>query len=129
MSSMEMSSLGKFAYHRLKHEIVFDDEREGMIRRSKNWYRFRRIPIRRRFRLKVPSLRRFWRKKARVVSAMRISCAKVMRRLKEGQGHFGDVFAGNYMFMQISPSSLKCLDKGHRTNGFTPSFSLPKIAY
>ncbi|KAI4348228.1 hypothetical protein L6164_008976 [Bauhinia variegata] len=129
MSSVEITSLSNFAYHKLKHEVVFDDERQRVVRRSKNWYRFRRIPIRRKLRLKVAGLRRLWRKKARLVSAMRLSYAKVMRRLKEGQGHFGDLFTGNYLFMQVTPSSLKCLDKGHHhINGFTPRFSLPKVA-
>lgn len=61
--------------------------------------------MRKRFRLKVPSWRRFWKKKVRLVYA------KVIKRFAEGQVNFGDLFAGNYMFTQINPSSLKYLEK------------------
>ncbi|XP_028792944.1 uncharacterized protein LOC114748665 [Neltuma alba] len=114
MSLIEMASAGKFRYQRLRpSETGVDGEvRERVVVRPKNkWFRFRRIPIRRRFRLKVPSLRRLWRKKAMMVSAMRRSCAKVMKRLKEGQVHFGDLFAGNYLFMQVNPTSLAYLER------------------
>ncbi|CAL0323247.1 unnamed protein product [Lupinus luteus] len=56
--------------------------------------------MRRRFRLKISSLRKLWKKKSRLVSTMRFSFAKVVKRFKDGQGHFGDLFAGNYLFMQ-----------------------------
>lgn len=92
---------------------MYDEERERVIlqRSSKNWFRLRRIPMRRRFRLKISSLRRLWRKKARLVSSMKISCAKVMKRFKDGHVHFGDLFAGNYLFMQVSPASLNSIAK------------------
>ncbi|XP_054803766.1 uncharacterized protein LOC129306963 [Prosopis cineraria] len=114
MSLIEMASAGKFRYHKLRPETGFDGEtrdRAVINVRPKKWHRFRRIHTRRRFRLKVPSLRRLWRKKAMMVSAMRRSCAKVMKRLKEGQVHFGDLFAGNYLFMQINPASLAYLER------------------
>ncbi|KAG4938445.1 hypothetical protein AAZX31_16G063700 [Glycine max] len=115
-SQLQMVPLSKLRYQRLRHEKGWDDERE---RRSRSWFRFRRVPIRRRFRLKIPSLRRLWRKRARLVSSMRISYAKVMKRFKEGQVHFGDLFAGNYLFMHVNPTSLKCLER---------DLSLSKIA-
>lgn len=116
-----MVSISKFGYQKLRHEVgCDDDERERVVKRPKNLSRFRRIPMRRRFRLKIPSLRRLWKiKKTKVVSSMRISCAKVMKRFKDGHVHFGDLFAGNYLFMQVNPSSLKYLAK---------EFSLSKIA-
>lgn len=104
MSAIQIASASKFRYQKLS-----DDERERVILRPKNWYRFRRIPIRRRFRLKVPSLRKLWRKQSRLISAMKISFAKVMKRFKDDQVHFGDLFAGNYLFMQVNPASLKYL--------------------
>lgn len=109
-----MASLSKFRYQRLRNEVGFDDERYRVIQRpTRRWFRFRfrfrRIPIRKKLRLKIPILRRLWRKKARLVSSMRITCAKVMKRFKDGQVHFGDLFAGNYMFMQVNPTSLKYL--------------------
>ncbi|RDX90784.1 hypothetical protein CR513_27317, partial [Mucuna pruriens] len=106
MSSLQMVSLSKPRYQRLRHENGSDDERGRVSQRPRSWFRFRRVPIRRRFRLKIPSLRRLWRKRARVVSAMRISYAKVMKRFKDGQVHFGDLFAGNYLFMHVNPTSL-----------------------
>ncbi|TKY63175.1 hypothetical protein E2542_SST13043 [Spatholobus suberectus] len=125
MSALQMVPLSKLRYQKLRHENGSDDERDRVSQRPRSWFRFRfrfrfrRVPIRRRFRLKIPSLRRLWRKRARLVSAMRIPYAKVLKRFKEGQVHFGDLFAGNYLFMQVNPSSLKCLEK---------DFSLAKIA-
>ncbi|KAJ1422391.1 hypothetical protein SESBI_13015 [Sesbania bispinosa] len=119
MSAIQLASVCKFRYQRLRHEGVSDEERDRVIQRPRYWFRFRRIPIRRRFRLKIPSLRRLWRKKARLVSSMRISYAKVMKRFKDGKVHFGDLFAGNYLFMQVNPASLKHLEK---------KFSTTKIA-
>ncbi|KAK7260656.1 hypothetical protein RIF29_26890 [Crotalaria pallida] len=116
MPAIQMASISKFHYQKLRSE---DEIRERVILRPKNWFRLRRIPIRRRFRLKVSSLRKLWRRKARLVSAMRISFAKVMKRFKDGQVHFGDLFAGNYLFMQVNPASLKYLEK---------EFSLSKFA-
>ncbi|CAL5191655.1 unnamed protein product [Lathyrus oleraceus] len=120
MSSIQMMSVNKLGYQKLRHEVGSDDERERItIQRPRNFIRFRKVPMRRRFKLKIPSLRRLWRKKVKVVSSMRISCAKVMKRFKDGHVHFGDLFAGNYLFMQVNPSSLNCLGK---------EISLSKIA-
>ncbi|KAK7316148.1 hypothetical protein VNO77_34921 [Canavalia gladiata] len=107
MSSIEMASTSDFKlpYQMLGLETESDDESERVILRPKKWCRFKGVPLRRRFRLKVPSWRRVWMKKVRCV------CAKVKKRFKEGQGHFGDLFAGNYVFTQINPTSLKYLEK------------------
>lgn len=135
------------AYQRLKHhdgdeedgslgEDYYDFEKERvmvmkpMASRSSSigWYRIRSklVPSvsfrRRRLRLRrrVVSLRRLLllrRKLKLFCDYFRISCAKVVKRFKEGQSNFGDLFAGNYMFLQINPSSLKCLD--HRPNNHT----------
>nr|XP_011468322.1 PREDICTED: uncharacterized protein LOC101312562 [Fragaria vesca subsp. vesca] len=72
--------------------------------------RKRRLRLRRR----VVSLRRLLllrRKLKLAYGYLRVSCQKVVKRLKDGQSHFGDLFAGNYMFLQVSPSSLKCVDQ------------------
>ena len=109
-----MASLGRFSYRRLRNEGWIDDDdddynnkRRVAIRRAKRWSRFRRVSFRNRFKLKIPSLRRFLRRKARAAS---ISWSKVFKRLKEGQSHFGDLFAGNYLFMQVTPTPMKCLE-------------------
>ncbi|KAB2610140.1 hypothetical protein D8674_018172 [Pyrus ussuriensis x Pyrus communis] len=131
------------AYQRLRHDDDLDDEefdfeKNRVVVRSRtnntttSWCRFRsfrRAHIRRKsFKLKIPSLRRwlFLRRKVKVVSAL---CAKVVRRFKEGQSHFGDLFAGNYLFLQINPSPLKALhNKGtptHNSLQFKKPYALP----
>jgi len=35
---------------------------------------------------------------------VRASVARVARRLREGRPYVGDLFAGNYMFLQVSPT-------------------------
>ncbi|KAG8044636.1 hypothetical protein GUJ93_ZPchr0159g29103 [Zizania palustris] len=69
---------------------------------------------RRRPRLRISSLTRVLRRKAAAVGdAVRASVTKVVRRLKEGSPYVGDLFAGNYMFMQVTPSpTMTGLDKG-----------------
>uniref|UniRef100_A0A2P2IKR6 Uncharacterized protein n=1 Tax=Rhizophora mucronata TaxID=61149 RepID=A0A2P2IKR6_RHIMU len=108
-----MASAPRYSYQRLKHEGLFDDyeENQTFVARPRNWIKFRRMHVRRRsLRLKVPSLSRFLRRKFRVV---RVSCTKVLKRLKEGKAHFGDIFGGNYLFIQINPTPLKCLEKSY----------------
>lgn len=130
MSVTEMTSLTKFLpYQRLGHD-GFDDEETGerYVGKSRSWFRSKRVPIRRRFKLKVPSLRRFLRRKVRLFSSVRLSFAKVLKRFKESQAHFGDIFAGNYLFVQINPTSLKCRKKGHDLNGLSSRYSISKVA-
>jgi hypothetical protein len=129
----------KFPYHKLKHEGFCDEYEERHrfnIVKSRRWYGFRRVHIRKRFRLKVPSLGRFLRRRVKLVSAVRLSCAKVLKRLKEGQAHFGDLFAGNYLFMQVNPTPLKYFERSYYNNNvldlnsFPPGYcSLPRIAH
>lgn len=59
----------------------------------------------------MPNLRRvLLRKKVRLVSTLRVSCAKVLKRLKDSHAHFGDLFAGNYLFVQVNPTSVTCVN-------------------
>lgn len=109
-------------YQKLKHETGLDDEyepqysirfRPSILQRSSSsssrvWTRLRRVPVRRRLRLRVPGLRRFLRRKARLVAA---AVRTVVRRLKESQGHLGDLFAGNYLFLQVNPSTPAAMKK------------------
>ncbi|RDX98595.1 hypothetical protein CR513_18459, partial [Mucuna pruriens] len=110
MSSIEVVSGRAFncklPYQILRHEAVCDNERERVVLRPKKWCRLGGVPVKKkRFRLKLPSWRRVW-----MVKKVRLVCAKVKKRFKEGQGHFGDLFAGNYVFTQINPTSLKYLE-------------------
>ncbi|KAI6700768.1 hypothetical protein NL676_015092 [Syzygium grande] len=108
-----MASAATFRYQRLKTEGPGDDgdvalERHRAIARSKPWYaRLKRVAVKKRFGLRVPGLRRLLRRRARLVRAVRVSCAKVVRRLRESQSHFGDLFAGNYLFLQVNPTPVK----------------------
>ncbi|KAE8021440.1 hypothetical protein FH972_007330 [Carpinus fangiana] len=135
MSVTEMVSIPKFPYQRLGHEGGFDDydeerdDRDGVLRSRNNWYsRSKRVPSRRRFRLKVPSLRRFLRRKVRLLSAVKVSWGRVLKRLKEGQAHFGDLFVGNYLLIQVNPTPLKSLKRDYDLKALSSRHSLPRLA-
>ncbi|XP_062105598.1 uncharacterized protein LOC133817190 [Humulus lupulus] len=135
-------SSAKYSYQRLKNEgstgqggdvdlddfhlqqVVNEYHHIKALGRPRSWYRrLRRVPIRKKFKLKIPSLRRLLRRKSKLVSSVRVSISNVVKRLKESQSHLSDLFAGNYMFLQVSPTSLKCLEKAthhvHHLNGFS----------
>lgn len=114
--------VSKFSYKRLKQEVIFEDDQYhqnksntdkilDIIRRSSS-IRFRSSSSswvgrlkRRKFRIKISGFRRFFR--IRKIKVARFSWAnKVLKRLKESQSHFGDLFGGNYLFMQVSPGSF-----------------------
>ena len=74
--------------------------------------RRRRAPRRR---LRISGLARVLRRKAAAVSGrVRASVAKVVGRFKEGGPYVGDLFAGNYMFLHVTPSApaVAGVDKG-----------------
>ncbi|KAJ4974423.1 hypothetical protein NE237_007597 [Protea cynaroides] len=101
------------------------------VNRWRRWSRFRKFARKRRPKVRIPSLRRFLRRKDKVVSTVRVSLSSVLRRLKEGRPYLADLFAGNYLFMQVTPSSLKNANKsymGPGLHGFTSKNSPRKIA-
>ncbi|XP_059624551.1 uncharacterized protein LOC132267404 [Cornus florida] len=129
-----MASTTKFSYQRLVHEGAFEDEddyelRERIIGRAKSWSRARKVHIRKRLKVRIPSLGKFLRRKARLVV---VSWAKVLKRLKDSRSHFGDLFAGNYLFVQVTPTSFKYVDKSFKGttthHDLSSRYSLPKIA-
>lgn len=138
MSAIEMASDSKVPYQRLRNEgglDLYEDyecqraEKVLFNSRPRSFYRFRKVSFRRRFKLKVPSLRRILRRRAKLASAIRVSLGRVVKRLKESQSHLNELFAGNYLFLQINPPSLKCLDKGgHNLHGLSSRYSIPRIA-
>lgn len=101
-----MGSCSRFSYQRLKQEGWIDDDLDDQIGRLRqsSTFRPRRVHVRRRLKVRIPSLRRFLRRKARLVKG---AWVKVVKRLKESQAHFGDLFAGNYLFLQVTPTPLK----------------------
>ncbi|KAJ0243504.1 Uncharacterized protein HA466_0195490 [Hirschfeldia incana] len=130
-SSLKISNL---PYKRLSLEDdVFN---ETTARSSSSYpYRFKRVLSLRggrrriRVRVKIRRLRGFVRKKA---SKVKIGVLKILKRLKESQSHFGDLFAGNYLFMQVNPSSLNnkyVFDRSFQVqNGNLPSKpSIPRV--
>ncbi|KAJ0979705.1 hypothetical protein J5N97_015179 [Dioscorea zingiberensis] len=94
------------------------DEQEVVVvvkrsRSSRRWLRLRSGGGKRwrRPRVRIAGLRRLLRRKAKVVgNAVRVSVAKVMTRLKQGKPFIGELFAGNYMFMQVSPSPTMAIN-------------------
>lgn len=101
-STMPFSS--RFSYRRLKQEGGDAVEKKAAWRLRSSSGSFR---LRKRLRIKIPRLtamRRLLRKKARVVVA---ACARTAKRLKESKSHLGDLFAGNYLFLQVTPTAFK----------------------
>ncbi|KAK8644183.1 hypothetical protein V6N13_123498 [Hibiscus sabdariffa] len=95
-----MASATMFSsYQRLKHEEDHDQLQiaERLPVKSRLWSSLKRVPIKKRFRVnvKVPSSR----KKVKLV---RVSFGKLVERLKEGQDHFGHLFAGKYVHSRES---------------------------
>ncbi|KAK1359453.1 Plexin-D1 like [Heracleum sosnowskyi] len=124
-----MASNARISYQRLRNEGGFDDYGRAGIGRVSSWTRRpRRVHVRRRLKIKIPGLKRFLRRKARVVVT---SWSKIVKRLKESQSHFGDLFAGNYLFMQVTPTSLKCLQQPSKNqvySDFGSRYYLPKVS-
>ncbi|KAD3641093.1 hypothetical protein E3N88_30317 [Mikania micrantha] len=101
-----------FSYRRLRNESDDDHDYEEKIKqaidlmkeRTRRSSRLHRVHMRKRLKMKIPSLRKFVRRRARLVV---ISMTKVLKRLNDSRSHFGDLFAGNYLFMQVNPTPLK----------------------
>ncbi|CAO1947195.1 unnamed protein product [Urochloa humidicola] len=87
--------------------------------RRRQQQRPRRVRPRRR-RLRISGLARALRRRAAAVGGkVRAAAAKVARRLREGRPYIGDLFAGNYMFMQVAPSPTMVDDKAGSFAPFT----------
>ncbi|KAJ6374388.1 hypothetical protein OIU78_029993 [Salix suchowensis] len=106
-----MSPVRKYSYHRLGHEGWSDEEaeEERAFRRIRDFSRVNRFSIRKRLKLRIPGLRRFSRKRARLFSRVKISWLRAWKRLKNGQAHINDLFGGNFLVMQVSPAPFKCV--------------------
>ncbi|KAL8139829.1 hypothetical protein V2J09_005850 [Rumex salicifolius] len=102
----------RFSYQKLKKEPSLYGEDGEKQEEAQAVVQFRpqerpasssRIRLRKRWRFRVPRLRKLFKRRKFVWA----SWAKILRRLKESQAHFGDLFAGNYLFLQVTPESLK----------------------
>ncbi|XP_015064212.1 uncharacterized protein LOC107009395 [Solanum pennellii] len=112
-SEMPYTAVHRIPYQKLKEDSSYLEDEDidlinlrekviGQLRRKPS--SFRKVHLRKRLRIKVPSLKKFLRRKSRIIVA---ALDKILKRLKESQSHFGDLFAGNYMFMHVSPTPLK----------------------
>ncbi|KAH6833334.1 hypothetical protein C2S53_003323 [Perilla frutescens var. hirtella] len=99
-----MASSAELSYQRLNRAIWLDEGGDMKERWSKN-YRFRRLRMAKKVRVKIPKCKNLLRRKAR--NLVKIVWSKICKRLKESQSHFGDLFAGNYVFMHVSPTPIK----------------------
>ncbi|KAK3224940.1 hypothetical protein Dsin_004802 [Dipteronia sinensis] len=127
-----MPSLSKFSYHRLKYEGGFDEEEEEErdFRNIRKWSSLRNFTFRKRAKLRIPVLRRFWTKRSRFFSRVKVLWRKALKRLQNGQAHMNDLFGGNYLLMMAKPT-LRCGQRpfmGHNIHGLPARHSLRKIA-
>lgn len=104
----------KNSYQRLHNEEWYEDLDDTGIEPKKlqksTWSKnYRKIHIRRKLKIKIPSLKKMLKRKKDELVA--VSWSKFIKRLKDVQSNFGDIFGGNYLFMQVPPPSLKYLDK------------------
>lgn len=125
-----MSPVRKYSYHRLGHEGWSDEEaeEERAFRRIRDFSRVNKFTIRKRLKLRIPGLRRFSRKRARLFSRVKISWLKAWKRLKNGQAHINDLFGGNFLVMQVSPAPFKCGERRFVDHGLPPRYPLGNIA-
>lgn len=112
MDDHELVSLWKFHYQRLKNEEGNNDDHEEchLIKptpRRRRWRPWRKLMGRKRLRVRVFGLkkllrRRKMRRKSRVLSAMKVSWKKALKKLKNNhQVYLNDLFGGNYLFMHV----------------------------
>lgn len=139
MPALETASAGKFRYRRLRYSEEFEEAfgrsrgGEGIRKRSRRWFRIRKASSigRRLKKLRIPSLRKLLRRKSRLVNAMRGSISKVLKRFRDGEAYLGDLFAGNYLFLQVNPNSIKCFNKKNHHRfplpNFPQTYSLPSF--
>nr|GEW21924.1 E3 ubiquitin-protein ligase RGLG2-like [Tanacetum cinerariifolium] len=90
---INMSCTG-FSYQKLRNEVS-DNEKESIQLKGRSRWSLRLKKVHMRKRLK---LRKFMRRKAQVIMA---SLRKILKRLKESQAHFGDLFAGKVIALAV----------------------------
>lgn len=128
-----MGSATKFSYQRLQNEGGFEEdaEEETAFRRMRNLSRIKKLNARKRPRIRIAGLKSFIKiRKDGLFSALGI-WSRALKRLKDSQIHMGELFAGHYLFTQVSPSPLKSEDKNvmrHPFHVLSSRFSLPKFA-
>ncbi|KAK7265614.1 hypothetical protein RJT34_33236 [Clitoria ternatea] len=98
--------MASVSYRRLRNE-------EEEVKRAKAWLKLRALAGRRRPRLCVAGLRKFFlRKRTKFVSRFRVSWLKAFKKFKNGKTHINDLFGGNFLLMQANLSTpFQCAHK------------------
>ncbi|KAB1217270.1 hypothetical protein CJ030_MR4G021051 [Morella rubra] len=102
-----MASTKYSSYYRLRNEgDLYDEETEDQRacgKKTRGWSIITRFVGRRRPKVRIRSLRRFLiRKRKRLSTRFKASwISSALKRLKNGQAYMGDLFAGNYLLMQL----------------------------
>ncbi|CAJ1943731.1 unnamed protein product [Sphenostylis stenocarpa] len=113
-----MASVNKQSYRRLKNEEELEEEIvEKEVKKARAWLKFRTLAGRRRPRLRVAALRRFLRKRTKLLSRFRVSWRRTLKRLKHGQSHVNDLFGGNFLLMQGNLAPFRCGKKPYMGYG------------
>ncbi|CAN4082363.1 unnamed protein product [Withania somnifera] len=106
--------MAQIPYQKLKQESSYLDDEDmdlidlrqkviGKIRRKPSSFwniKLRKVHLRKRLKIKVPSLKKFLRRKTTFIVA---ALAKTLKRLKESQAHFGDLFQGTTCLCRSIP--------------------------
>ncbi|XP_062170344.1 uncharacterized protein LOC133876063 [Alnus glutinosa] len=110
----------KLSYYRLGKEggLLDEESQEVEVIRAfgkiRGRFKIKRlVGWRRRPKVVILGLRRLQRKR-RIFMRLRASWSKALERLKNGQAHMSDLFAGNYLFMQVN-SSTPFMGHGRKT--------------
>ncbi|XP_020217445.1 uncharacterized protein LOC109800926 [Cajanus cajan] len=94
-----MASVSKLSYQRLRNE---EEILERQVKKARAWLKLRALAGRRRPRLRVAALRRFLRKRTKILSRFRVSWRMAFKKLKNGHTHVNDLFGGNFLLMQAN---------------------------
>lgn len=120
-----MTSGAKLSYQRLQNEPEFDEEvLERQVKSAKAWLKFKALAGRRRRKLHVPRLKRFLRKRSKILRSFKVSWRKALHRLENGQNHLNDLFGGNFLFMHCNPTPFSLSHGLHKS---PPTYSMGRI--
>ncbi|PIA30317.1 hypothetical protein AQUCO_05600031v1 [Aquilegia coerulea] len=107
-----MASGTKFSYQRLRKNGKFKEWGEKGTKKTKRWSRrIQRFAFKKKPKVRIPGLKKIFRRKNKLFTKIRVSWKKILKRFKENRVHLGDIFAGNYLFLQVNPRSFQSVNK------------------
>ncbi|XP_021765495.1 uncharacterized protein LOC110730023 [Chenopodium quinoa] len=134
--------ISRFSYQKLRKEVILEEEDAENKKRVIKTSSFPKITKwfgnklrKRKLKFKFSGFRRFFKVKSRIkVARFRLSWVnKVLKRLKESQSHFGDLFAGNYLVMQVTPTDFNKKNTNKNTiivgNPYGPNNKITSFAH